>query len=136
MIERRNTRFHSNASIECGGSRQPKLSTEYLNDISVGGLSFKSDRAYKNGDHLSIMIPVTSPSFKVEAEVIWCKKSNTFFYTGVRFLNVENGFRIKTVEQLRFIEEYCSKVYFEEGRVLSCEQADKELTKFYQPELH
>ena len=78
MIERRNTRFHSNASIECNNGRQSKECTEYLNDISVGGLSFKSDRAFKNGDHLQIKIPVTSPAFKVEAEVIWSKKSNTF----------------------------------------------------------
>lgn len=131
MTTRKTTRYHSTANINsfCSANHQNK--SENLNDISVEGLSFKSDIHYQPGAIVTIHIPIVVPSFRVIGEVAWCCPHTGYYDVGVKFIQVEKGFRIKTVEQLHFLEQYRKKVYFEEGRQLSCEEANAELVKQY-----
>jgi hypothetical protein len=102
-----------------------------MKDISVEGLSFISDTCYTPGMIFSIRIPLVVPTFGVLAEVEWCQPHDKNYEVGAKFLQIKEGFRIKTVEQLNFIEEYRKKVYFNEGRSISPEEANAELIQYY-----
>jgi len=136
LVDRKSTRFNSNANINSISFKNHFKQNDYLRDISFEGLSFQSDRMYQKGITLTIEIPIISPTFRVVSEVIWCSKNDNAYDTGVKFLQVENGFRMKVLEQLRYIEEYRKKVYFEEGRELSCEEANEELVNYYRQDVH
>jgi len=131
MTTRRTTRYHTNAHLQSFCPYRHHEKNELMRDISVEGLSFKSDTRYQPGTILTLNIPLVVPSFRVIAEVSWCQACNDNFEVGVRFLQVKEGFRIKTVEQLNYIEEYRKRVYFQEGRMLSPEEANAELVKQY-----
>ncbi|MEJ2544426.1 MAG: PilZ domain-containing protein [Calditrichaceae bacterium] len=136
IIPRISTRLSSNAGIDTTVSGIQKLQSEYLNDISFEGLSFESERAYRKGTILTITIPVTQPSFQVISEVVWCKSNSGQYRVGTKFLQIQNGYRMKMLEQLTFIENYRKRVFFDENRSLTCEQAYSELKNYFQYQQH
>ncbi|MBN1409038.1 MAG: PilZ domain-containing protein [Calditrichaceae bacterium] len=136
IVPRISTRLASNAGIDTTVSGRQKLQFERLNDISFEGLSFESDVAYRKGAILTITIPVTQPAFRVISEVVWCKPNGGNYKIGTKFLQIQNGYRMKMLEQLTFIETYRKKVFFDENRSLSCEQAYSELKNYFQYQRH
>lgn len=136
IIPRISTRLASNAGIDTTMSGRQKLQSECLNDISFEGLSFESEVAYRRGTILTISIPVTQPSFQVISEVVWCKPNGGHYRVGTKFLQIQNGYRMKMLEQLSFIETYRKKVFYDENRSLSCEQAYSELKNYFRYQQH
>ena len=112
------------------------MQSERLNDISFEGLSFESELAYRKGTILTITIPVTQPAFQVISEVVWCTPNGESYRVGTKFLQIQNGYRMKMLEQLSFIETYRKKVFFDENRSLSCEQAYSELKNYFRYPQH
>ncbi len=101
----RNTiRFNTNVKIETcdavfdqsGDSYQP----HQMSDISLDGLSFYTNRPYRTGKLISIKIEIPNPAFKAKAAVIWCNRYKAAFKVGVKFIQIDSGYRIKTVERL------------------------------------
>lgn len=131
IIPRISTRFSSNAGINTFMSGRQNPQCECLNDISFEGLSFESQNDYRRGTILTIHIPVTEPSFQVISEIVWCKPNGGNYKMGVKFLQIENGYRMKMLEQLSFIESYRKKMFFDENRSLSCEEASNELKSYF-----
>jgi len=136
IIPRISTRLASNAGIDTTVSGRQKLQSERLNDISFEGLSFESQSEYRRGTILTINIPVTQPAFQVISEVVWCKPNGGNYKVGTKFLQIQNGYRMKMLEQLSFIETYRKKVFFDENRSLSCEQAYNELKNYFRYQQH
>ncbi len=136
IIPRISTRLASNASIDTTVSGRQKEQSECLNDISFEGLSFDSQIDYRRGTILTINIPVTQPAFQVISEVIWCKPYDGKYRIGTKFLQVQIGYRMKMLEQLSFIETYRKRVFFDENRTLSCEQAYNELKNYFRYQQH
>jgi hypothetical protein len=124
---RKSNRFRSDVAIHCESESQRSKSGECLKDISVDGLCFQSKNAYGKDQLLKIQIPLMKPAFHVESRVIWCTESGDNYAIGVKFTNIEKGYRIKTVETLHYLDEYRQQVYFLEKRIISGEEAYMEI---------
>jgi hypothetical protein len=95
-------------------------------NLGVGGLSFRCDRDFAQGEVVEIRIPFVQPPFAVEARVAWCKPHDGGFELGVEFLNQDEAFMARMVEQVCHIENYQKSVSRAEGRQLSPEEAARE----------
>jgi hypothetical protein len=117
LILRKNIRYQTNIHAQCSCSQPSLNQVERLRDISVDGLSFLSSIRYDKGMLLTIQIPVTPP-FQALARVIWCRQHKNHYYVGVKFLQIENGFRINTVEQINHLEQNNPKYHLDEMSVM------------------
>jgi len=98
--------------------------TEYLHNISEGGLAFVSQTQVPEGVTIDINIPVHRPNFAIKGVVVWCH--NAFgeqFEIGVRFVDANTRFRMRMVEQVCHIEVFKREILETEGRLLTGEQA-------------
>lgn len=100
-------------------------------NFSTGGLAFRCDRAFEPGSMLSIRVPFVNPPFEVEARVAWCATRHGHFETGAEFLNSDNAFMARMVEQVCQIENYKKEVFQAEGRILSPNEAATEWISKY-----
>ena len=99
---------------------------EYLNNISEGGLSFRSKVYIESGSVIMIRIPIREPIFEEIGIVVWCRKNNEHFDVGIQFKDAVSKFRVRMVEQICHIEHYKSEILEKEGRSLSGKEADSE----------
>lgn len=97
-----------------------------LEDISAGGLRIQSTVALEPGCSVLLGIEVVDYSFEGEAVVVWCRRCRDGYSIGVRFVDNEDGFRARMIEQVCHIERYRRRVAREEGRQLSSEEAASE----------
>ncbi|MBN1622700.1 MAG: PilZ domain-containing protein [Endomicrobiales bacterium] len=97
--------------------------TEYLNDISIGGLSFKSKKDIKTGTVIDIKIPLIRPVFEAKGEVVWCRKEDSFFNVGLKFVHKADAFRLRMIEQICHIEKYKKDLCAKKGEGMTGEQA-------------
>lgn len=104
---------------------------EYLKNISVGGLCFRSKRHLEVGTKISIKIPLTRPVFEGLGVVAWCQSREEHYEVGVQFIDEKTGFRARMVEQVCHIEHYKREIREREGRELSGEQAAVEWIRKY-----
>jgi hypothetical protein len=99
---------------------------ERLRNISLGGVAFTSTRRLPIGSAVEISIPVVDPTFRARARVAWCLTRKDCFDVGVQFVDEDDAFRARMVEQLCHIEHYKREVLAREGRPLSGEEAAME----------
>ncbi len=102
-----------------------------LNNISHGGVCFSSRTPWKNGSLIRLRIPVVEPAFEASGKVIWCRREDDHFEVGVEFLDREDVYKARMVEQVCHIEHYKHKVLTEEGRELSGREAAMEWIRKY-----
>ena len=101
--------------------------TEYLRNISVGGLAFSSQTRLAVGADIDIAIPIRDPEMHIRGIVVWCTgNEDGTFDVGVQFKDAEAKFRMRMVEQVCHIEHYKKEVLETEGRELTGEQAAME----------
>jgi hypothetical protein len=105
-----------------GGARH----TEQSVNVSEGGLSFLTDRDLALGSTIDVRIDDVEPPFEARAEVVWCSGEDGRHCVGVRFLNANDAFRARMVEQVCSIEQYRREVEEREGRVLTSPEAAAE----------
>jgi hypothetical protein len=106
---------------------------EHLNNISTGGLSFRSLVYIKENTPILINIPIIKPGLRVRGVVVWCRPRSGAYDIGVKFLDKETEFRVRLIEQICYIEHYRKEVLISEGRKLTSEQAAIEwIEKFAQ----
>lgn len=99
---------------------------EYLKNVSIGGLAFNSKSEIDVGSVIRIKIPLVQPVFQALGRVTWCHPENGHFEVGIAFLDENDSFRARMVEQICHIEEYKQEVLAKEGRKLTGEQAASE----------
>jgi hypothetical protein len=111
---------------DCPGHRE-----EYLNNVGVGGLSFRSQDRLESGVRISIRIPLLGEFVQVSGQVVWCHKLRDAYEVGVAFLDMKEAYRTRMVEQICHIEQYKVRVWEQEHRQLTSEQAAAEWIKRY-----
>jgi hypothetical protein len=89
------------------------------------------------GVMVRLKIALTEPAFETQARVIWCQAEDTGWQVGVEFLDPEDRFRARMVEQICHIERYRRELLEREGRRLSSHEAALEwiekFAKTFQP---
>jgi hypothetical protein len=105
---------------------------EYLRNVSAGGLAFLSSNDVLPGVLVDINIPVVDPQISLKGIVVWCRPDGVgSFEVGVRFVDENNHFRMRMVEQICHIEHYKKEILEREGRVISGEEAALEWISRY-----
>lgn len=98
--------------------------SEYLRNISEGGLAFTSQCEIPVGAAIEISIPIRHPQVSVQGHVVWCRQNDqNAFEVGVRFEDAESRFRLRMVEQVCHIEHFKKTIQETEGRQLNGEEA-------------
>lgn len=100
-------------------------------NVSVGGLAFDSALPVGQGEVVALKIPAVSPAFEAVARVMWCKPKIGGFELGVAFLDQDDAFRARMVEQVCHIEEYKQAMLRIEHRDLTSQQAAREWIEKY-----
>jgi hypothetical protein len=121
--------------IEIDTDESGPPSALHTHDISRGGLAFRCDFEVMPGSHVEVRIPYVKPAFEARARVVWCRPHDaTSYELGVTFLDAEDAFLARMVEQVCHIEDYRQSVYRSEGRELSSEEAAMEWIEKYASE--
>jgi hypothetical protein len=124
-------RSRSDLPIDVSINHEADPEKEFLNDISLGGLSFKSKVPIQENKIIEITMPLTYPVFQVIGRVRWCRKEGDYYVVGIKFVIPVNELTIEAVEEVCDIDEYRNEVYRKEGRVLSSEDAAVEWLNAY-----
>lgn len=95
-------------------------------DIGVGGLAVRSRMALEPGTLVNIKISYIEPPFETRARVVWCRKRQEWIELGIEFLNFDDAFRARMVEQICYIENYKDLARRNDGRDLTIEEAATE----------
>jgi len=94
-------------------------------NLSLGGLEFNSHSEIKPGSRVELCISIVEPAFVTTGRVAWCRRSNNTFKLGVQFLDAEEAYRTRMVEQVCHIEDYRRSERIK-GRELGVEEAASE----------
>ncbi len=137
IAERAYIRHPTDVSIDVSAySRKEQLNLQ-LNNVSVGGLSFTSDQKFHKDTVVKLKISEVKPVFKVNAIVRWCReqshdqekiehKEQQRYELGVEFLDTDDAFKVRMVEQVCHIGEYRKKLQKKEGKRVSWNRASEE----------
>lgn len=119
-------RHPSDIPIEFSREAVSAVETRNLRDVSRGGLSFISDMPLELGTVIRVRIGHVEPAFEAPCSVSWCRRHDEHYLVGVKFLDAQDVYRARLVEQVCHIEHYKKEVFEREGRVLNGEQAAQE----------
>jgi len=101
-------------------------------NVSYSGLAFASDTAIEPETIIALRIPNLRPVFEVAtARVAWRQNEGSQYAVGVQFLDSEEAFRVRMVEQICHIKRYRNDVAQREGRQLTAEEAALEWISRY-----
>ncbi|VAW85528.1 hypothetical protein MNBD_GAMMA16-154 [hydrothermal vent metagenome] len=100
-----------------------KITRDTLSNISVGGLALRSDERIEVGLLINVAVPTVHPPFLAKGRVAWCLKRKEYFDIGVQFVEKEDTYRVRMVEQICHIEHYKKEILENEGRILNGEEA-------------
>ena len=105
---------------------RPASRAERLVNVSEGGLAFIAGDPLPVGRVIRIRVPLVDPRFEASGRVTWCRPQDGHYEIGIAFLDADEAFRARMVEQICHIEHYRRQVREAEGRVLSGEEAARE----------
>lgn len=124
---RQYVRYPTDIPVEYGLIGQHGQGRYCMRNVSEGGLCFSTEESIEPRTEIHIAIPVCNPTFEVDGKVVWCRQLREGEHdVGVQFDEPATEFAIRMVQQVRHIENYRKKVYKDEGRELSPEQAAAE----------
>jgi hypothetical protein len=124
-------RHPSNIPIDFQLEDVVEQGTDYLKNVSHGGLAFNCKSELPVGTVIRIKIPLVKPVFEAIGRVTWCRSDTDCFEIGIEFLDEDDRFRARMVEQICHIEQYKNDVFDREGRKLTGEEAAVEwITKY------
>jgi hypothetical protein len=118
--------------IEIRTSRASPVTAMRTSDVSHGGLAVRSDQPVAEGALIHVRIPYVQPAFEALARVAWCHPAHDGGHElGIAFLDADDAFHARMVEQVCYIEDYRASVARVEGRHLTAEEAAGEwIAKF------
>ncbi len=94
-----------------------------VRNLSLGGLSFVTDKPIKVGTVIEFEISVTKPDYHGRGVIVWRREQSPQHYeVGVRFTSDKDYFHARMVEQVCQIEDYRQNLA-SKGRELSSEEA-------------
>ncbi|MBN2366677.1 MAG: PilZ domain-containing protein [Calditrichaeota bacterium] len=86
--------------IEYKISGQEKNLTESTKDISFGGIRFQTRHYIEPGTLLLLKFPTIHPDVELRAIVVWCNEEKEFEEIGVEFLDENEAYRARTIEEI------------------------------------
>ena len=98
----------------------------HLSNISHGGLALISDTPYRRDTILRVEIDLVEPAFTAQVRVAWCHSNGSQYSIGVTFLEQDDSYTARMVEQVCHIEQYKQDVYRRTGKRISNNQAAAE----------
>jgi hypothetical protein len=107
--------------VDQGGGRPPRLV-----NVGLGGLAFRSHSAFRAAHVVRVRIDCVRPAFETTARVAWCRACDGEFELGLAFIDPDDAFRARMVEQVCYIEHYRREIRDTEGRELTAEEAARE----------
>lgn len=108
-----------------------EVSPRRLKDVGVGGLACRSDKELAVGTRVEVCIELVNPPFKAEGRVAWCKRCGGHHELGIQFVEADDAFAARMVEQICHIEQYRHDALRCEGRVLDGRSAALEWISRY-----
>lgn len=126
MAMRQFIRHPVSIPIEVCASEHTDCALHHAVNLSLGGLEFDSDAEIEPGSLVEVRIPIIEPAFATRGRVAWCQRRGDTVELGVQFLDADEAYRTRMVEQVCHIEEYRRRVRDLEGRDLSAEDAASE----------
>ena len=124
-------RHPANIPIEVASDDPLAQGTRQLRNVSLGGLAFESDVRFEPEAIVKVRIPFVNPAFETRARVVWCSVRAGRYELGVQFLDAQDAFVGRMVEQVCHIENYRKVVRETEGRLLTAEDAAAEWINKY-----
>jgi hypothetical protein len=116
-------RHPSDIPIELAIERRSSPASCKLQNVSLGGVSCEFTEFLEVGTVVRIRVPAVRPPFESKGMVVWCHRHGDRFEVGIEFMEAEDAFRARMVEQVCYIEHYKREVHTREGRVLSGQEA-------------
>lgn len=99
-------------------------------NVSEGGLAFTASDCLPMDSIIELRIATVQPPFEAKARVAWCREEAGQFLVGVQFLDKNDAFQSRMVQQVCAIEQYRQEE-MQKGRTLDSQQAASEwITKF------
>lgn len=99
-------------------------------NVSYGGLAFLVDQPIEIGKIVSLRMPTVQPPFEAQARVTWCQAEGVRYRVGVEFMDSNDAFQSRMVEQVCAIEEYRINAMKKGRRLTTPEAADEWIRKF------
>jgi len=100
-----------------------------IRNISLGGICFVTRSAIAPETILLIRIPSIDSEFSGLGRVIWCLEKNDGIEVGVEFVDEQDAYRVRLIEQICYIKSYQAEALKNEGRQLTDEEATLEWTR-------
>lgn len=121
-----------NVTLDWVGDNEDKnLPCDTIENVSLGGLAFKSPQAIPNGQPIKISFPLLDKNHSLTGLVVWNKKNENGFEIGLEFNDADELFRLRMIEQICHIQHYQTEVEKQQGRKLTGEEAAKEWISLY-----
>lgn len=113
--------------IEIRSGDSEPASSVHTRDIGLGGVALHTTAPLPVGASVALRIAQVQPPFEARARVAWCRALEvTGYEMGVSFLDEQDAFTARMVEQVCYIDDYRKSVRRLEGRELDAEQAAAE----------
>ncbi|MBI2571360.1 MAG: PilZ domain-containing protein [Candidatus Schekmanbacteria bacterium] len=119
-------RHPSDVPIDVSAESETGTRRERLQNISLGGLCYMSANAVAPGTCVKVRFPIVSPRFQARGKIAWCREREGTCHIGVAFVEEQDLFRVRLLEQLCHIMHYKAEMSITEGRELSTEEAARE----------
>ncbi|WP_169335574.1 PilZ domain-containing protein [Dasania marina] len=100
-------------------------------DVSQGGIACDIGHYLAVGCQVCVDITTVSPQYHGLGKVVWCKPQSSGYEVGVCFLNQQESFRSRMVQQVCQIDVYKNMIYEREGRLLDGNEAAAEWIQKY-----
>lgn len=92
-------------------------------NMGIGGLALVCNQSMNPGTLVQISIPYIEPQFATNARVVWCRDCANGTELGVEFLNSDDAYRTRMIEQICHIENYRKQQLKDHGRMLTAQEA-------------
>jgi hypothetical protein len=94
-------------------------------NVSEGGLAFRASDCLPIDSIIELRIATVQPPFEAKARVAWCREEAGQYLVGVQFLDKNDAFQSRMVQQVCAIENYRQE-QMQKGRTLNSQQAASE----------
>lgn len=102
-----------------------------ISNVSYGGLAFQSESFVEPGMQIRIRIDLVDPGFEADGIVMYCRQKSGQFLVGAEFINRDDLYIARMVEQICHIQHYRQQLAAQEGRILSVQEAASEWISKY-----
>jgi Tfp pilus assembly protein PilZ len=83
--------------------------TDFTRNISYGGLCFQTKSEVAPGTLLTLRFPTINPNFEVAGKVAWCSAKTGRIEVGVQFLDENDAYRARMIEEICHLKELQNK---------------------------